>query len=95
MKTSHPSLFEFCGEPQPAHVDGSVLRTLRLVTASDPVLSPTGRPHRTAPCVTASSDDAEARRRRALARLAKRRYLADTAGYERMEQVRRTLRVVG
>ena len=36
----------------------------------------------------------QARRRRARARLAKRRYLADTEGYERIEQTRRALHLV-
>jgi len=36
----------------------------------------------------------KARRRRARARLAKRRYLADTEGYERIEQTRRALSLV-
>ena len=37
---------------------------------------------------------AKARRQRARARLAKRRYLADTEGYERIEQARRGLHLV-
>ncbi|WP_420437767.1 hypothetical protein [Candidatus Poriferisodalis sp.] len=37
---------------------------------------------------------AQARRRRARARLAKRRYLADTDGFERIEQTRRALHLV-
>ena len=42
----------------------------------------------------ASAEAAQARRRRARARLAKRRYLADTDGYERIEQTRRALHLV-
>lgn len=42
----------------------------------------------------ASTQATQARRRRARARLAKRRYLADTAGYERIEQTRRALHLV-
>lgn len=42
----------------------------------------------------ASAEEAQARRRRARARLAKRRYLADTDGYERIEQARRALQLV-
>ena len=42
----------------------------------------------------ASAEAAKARRRRARARLAKRRYLADTEGYERIEQTRRALHLV-
>ncbi|WP_419947217.1 hypothetical protein [Candidatus Poriferisodalis sp.] len=37
---------------------------------------------------------ARVRRRRAKARLAKRRYLADNEGYERLEQTRRALHLV-
>ncbi len=44
---------------------------------------------------TASADAVKTRRRRARARLAKRRYLADTEGYERIEQTRRALHLVG
>ncbi|WP_419930607.1 hypothetical protein [Candidatus Poriferisodalis sp.] len=44
--------------------------------------------------VVADADAAKARRRRARARLAKRRYLADTEGYERIEQTRRALHLV-
>lgn len=43
---------------------------------------------------TADAEAAQARRRRARARLAKRRYLADTEGYERIEQTRRALHLV-
>lgn len=42
----------------------------------------------------AGAEAVMARRRRARARLAKRRYLADTEGYERIEQARRALRLV-
>ena len=42
----------------------------------------------------ASAEAAQARRCRARARLAKRRYLADTDGYERIEQARRALHLV-
>ena len=42
----------------------------------------------------ASVEAVEARRRRSRARLAKRRYLADTEGYERIEQSRRALHLV-
>ncbi|MXV86833.1 MAG: hypothetical protein F4117_08440 [Acidimicrobiales bacterium] len=42
----------------------------------------------------ASAEVVKARRRRARARLAKRRYLADTEGYERIEQTRRALSLV-
>lgn len=42
----------------------------------------------------ASAETVKARRRRARARLAKRRYLADTEGYERIEQTRRALNLV-
>ncbi len=42
----------------------------------------------------ASTETVQARRRRARARLAKRRYLADTEGYERIEQARRALHLV-
>lgn len=42
----------------------------------------------------ASAEAVKARRRRARARLAKRRYLADTEGYERIEQTRRALHLV-
>ncbi|WP_419854867.1 hypothetical protein [Candidatus Poriferisodalis sp.] len=42
----------------------------------------------------ASAAAVKARRRRARARLAKRRYLADTEGYERIEQTRRALNLV-
>ena len=49
----------------------------------------------TARRVAADADAAKARRRRARARLAKRRYLADSDGYERMEQARRALQLVG
>ena len=42
----------------------------------------------------ADADATRARRRRARARLARRRYLADTEGYERMEQTRRGLHLV-
>lgn len=42
----------------------------------------------------ASVASVKARRRRARARLAKRRYLADTEGYERIEQTRRALNLV-
>ena len=45
--------------------------------------------------VATDANAAKARRRRALARLAKRRYLTDTDGYERMEQTRRALQLVG
>lgn len=41
-----------------------------------------------------NAEAALARRRRARARLAKRRYLADTEGYERIEQTRRVLHLV-
>ncbi len=44
--------------------------------------------------LVASTQATQARRRRARARLAKRRYLADTAGYERIEQTRRALHLV-
>ncbi|WP_420625348.1 hypothetical protein [Candidatus Poriferisodalis sp.] len=44
--------------------------------------------------VTVNADAARARRRRARARLAKRRYLADSEGYERIEQARRGLHLV-
>ena len=44
--------------------------------------------------VAANAEAAKARRRRARARLAKRRYLADTEGYERIEQTRRALHLV-
>ena len=43
----------------------------------------------------ADADAAKARRRRSRARLAKRRYLADSDGYERMERARRALQLVG
>lgn len=42
----------------------------------------------------ANAEAALARRRRARARLAKRRYLADTEGYERIERTRRALHLV-
>lgn len=42
----------------------------------------------------ASAEAVRVRRRRARARLAKRRYLADTEGYERIEQTRRALNLV-
>lgn len=42
----------------------------------------------------ASAEAVKARRRRARARLAKRRYLADTEGYERIEQTRRAMHLV-
>ena len=42
----------------------------------------------------ASAEAVKTRRRRARARLAKRRYLADTEGYERIEQTRRALNLV-
>ncbi len=42
----------------------------------------------------ASAEAVKTRRRRARARLAKRRYLADTEGYERIEQTRRALQLV-
>ena len=45
--------------------------------------------------VATDANAAKARRRRARARLAKRRYLADSDGYERMEQARRALQLVG
>ena len=45
--------------------------------------------------LAADANAAKARRRRARARLAKRRYLADSDGYERMEQTRRALQLVG
>lgn len=45
--------------------------------------------------VSANAEAAQARRRRARARLARRRYLADTEGYERIEQARRVLHLVG
>ena len=45
--------------------------------------------------VRANTEAALARRRRARARLARRRYLADTEGYERIEQTRRALHLVG
>ena len=41
-----------------------------------------------------SAEAAQARRRRARARLAKRRYLADIDGYERIEQARQALQLV-
>jgi hypothetical protein len=44
--------------------------------------------------VAADAGLTQARRRRARARLAKRRYLADTEGYERIEQTRRALHLV-
>lgn len=44
--------------------------------------------------LASSAESATARRRRAKARLAKRRYLADAEGYELMEQVRRGLQLV-
>lgn len=44
--------------------------------------------------IVANVEAAQARRRRARARLAKRRYLADTEGYERIEQARRALHLV-
>lgn len=44
--------------------------------------------------VATNAEAAQARRRRARARLAKRRYLADTEGYERIEQARRALHLV-
>lgn len=43
---------------------------------------------------SATADATAARRRRSRARLAKRRYLADRDGYERMEQTRRALHLV-
>ena len=42
----------------------------------------------------ATADATAARRRRSRARLAKRRYLVDRDGYERMEQARRGLHLV-
>lgn len=42
----------------------------------------------------ASAEAVKNRRRRARARLAKRRYLADTEGYERIEQTRRAMHLV-
>ena len=45
--------------------------------------------------VATDANAAQARRRRSRARLAKRRYLADSDGYERMEQARRALQLVG
>lgn len=44
--------------------------------------------------LVANAEAAKARRRRARARLAKRRYLADTEGYERIEQARQALHLV-
>ena len=50
---------------------------------------------RLAPRATrATADATAARRRRSRARLAKRRYLVDRDGYERMEQARRGLHLV-
>ena len=44
--------------------------------------------------VARDAQTTQARRRRARARMAKRRYLADTEGYERIEQARRALHLV-
>lgn len=44
--------------------------------------------------IASSAELARVRRQRARARLAKRRYLADTEGFERLEQARRALHLV-
>ena len=71
------------------------------VDAKAPARPPTAGSHasRFAAAVAAkrtasSAELARMRRRRAKARLAKRRYLADNEGYERLERARRGLHLV-